>query len=71
VREVIHMCEKVCGQKIPVVEKPRRPGDPPKLVAAADKAKRELGWKPKLPKLEDIVASAWRWHQKFPTGYPD
>jgi UDP-glucose 4-epimerase len=47
VREVIKMCEKVSGQQIPAVEKPRRPGDPPKLVAPADKAKRVLGWKPK------------------------
>ena len=71
VREVIQMCERVSGKKIPAVEKPRRPGDPPKLVAAADKAKRELGWNPKLPKLEDIVTSAWRWHQRHPMGYPD
>src|SRR5271157_1755290 len=50
VRQVINVCEKVTGKKIPAVEKPRRPGDPPKLVAAADKAIRELGWKPKSPK---------------------
>ena len=71
VREVIEMCEKVSGKKIPAVEKPRRPGDPPKLVAAADKARRELGWNPKFPKIEDIVTSAWRWHVKNPTGYAD
>ena len=71
VREVIQMCEQVSGRKIPFLEKPRRPGDPPKLVASAEKAKRELGWKPTSPKLNNIVASAWRWHQKFPNGYPD
>jgi UDP-glucose 4-epimerase len=71
VREVVSMCEKVTGKKIPVVEKPRRPGDPPRLVASADKAIRELGWKPHFPKLEDIVATAWAWHKKNPTGYPD
>jgi UDP-glucose 4-epimerase len=71
VRQVIQTCEKVTGKKIPAVEKARRPGDPPKLVAAADKAARELGWKPNHPKLEDIVASAWRWHQRHPNGYPD
>jgi len=71
VREVIRMCEEVSGKKVPAVEKPRRPGDPPKLVAAADKAKQEMGWKPKFPKLGDIVASAWRWHVKNPNGYPD
>jgi UDP-glucose 4-epimerase len=71
VKQVIQMCEKVTGTKIPAIEKPRRPGDPPKLVAAATKAFTELGWKPKYPKLEDIVATAWAWHQKHPTGYPD
>jgi UDP-glucose 4-epimerase len=71
VREVIQTCEKVAGKKIPAVEKPRRPGDPPKLVAAADKAVRELGWKPKYPKLEDIVTTAWNWHVKHPDGYRD
>jgi len=46
--------------------KPRRPGDPPRLVASAEKAIRELGWKPKYPKLEDIVVTAWAWHKKHP-----
>ncbi len=71
VKEVIATCEKVTGCKIPVVEKPRRPGDPARLVAAADKAIQELGWKPKFPQLEQIVATAWAWHQKNPTGYQD
>jgi UDP-glucose 4-epimerase len=71
VKEVISMCEKVTGKKIPAVEKPRRPGDPPRLVAAANKAFNELGWKPQYPKLEDIVKTAWAWHQKHPTGYAD
>ena len=71
VREVISMCEKITDKKIPAIEKPRRPGDPPKLVASAEKAIRELGWKPKFPKLEDIVATAWSWHKKNPNGYAD
>ena len=71
VRQVISTCEKVTGKKIAAVEKPRRPGDPPRLVASAEKAIRELGWKPKYPKLEDIVTTAWAWHKKHPTGYPD
>lgn len=71
VREVILMCEKVTGKKIPAVESPRRPGDPPRLVASAAKAMKELGWKPRYPKLEDIVATAWAWHEKHPKGYPD
>lgn len=71
VRQVIETCERISGRKIPAVEKPRRPGDPPRLVAAAEKAARELGWKPRYPKLEDIVATAWAWHEKHPNGYPD
>jgi len=71
VKEVISMCEKITGKKIPAIEKPRRPGDPPKLVAAANKAFTELGWKPQYPKLEDIVKTAWAWHLKHPTGYAD
>jgi UDP-glucose 4-epimerase len=71
VRQVIQMCEEVTGKKIPAVERPRRPGDPPKLVASAGKAIRDLGWKPKFPKLEDIVATAWAWHKSHSHGYAD
>src|SRR6266700_1938567 len=71
VRQVIDACAKVTGKKIPAVEKPRRPGDPPKLVASAAKAINELQWKPKFPKLEDIVSTAWAWHTKYPSGYSD
>jgi UDP-glucose 4-epimerase len=71
VREVVCACEQVCGQKIPVLEKERRAGDPPRLVACAQKACSELGWKPAYPKLDAIVASAWQWHRKFPLGYRD
>jgi UDP-glucose 4-epimerase len=71
VRQVIRACEEVTGNEIKALEKERRPGDPPKLVASAGKALRELGWKPEFPNLEDIVASAWRWHQRFPQGYRD
>jgi UDP-glucose 4-epimerase len=71
VREVISACEKVTGKKIPVVEKPRRPGDPPKLIAGSDKIKRELGWKPQFEDIEKIVESAWAWHVANPNGYGD
>jgi UDP-glucose 4-epimerase len=71
VREVINTCEKITGKTIPSVEKPRRPGDPPRLIAAAGKARRELGWQPRFPKLDDIVATAWAWHLAHPNGYPD
>ena len=71
VREVIAVCREVSGKQIPVVERPRRPGDPPRLIAASDKIKRELGWIPQFENLRAIVESAWRWHQKFPNGYGD
>lgn len=71
VREVIDTCQRVSGKPIKTEEKPRRPGDPPRLVAAADKARSELGWSPQYPKLEQIVSSAWAWHVKHPQGYED
>ena len=71
VREVIDSCRKVTGRKIPVVEKPRRPGDPPRLIASSEKIKRELGWEPQFESLDAILESAWKWHQKFPRGYQD
>ncbi len=71
VREVIKTCERVTGKTIKAVERSRRPGDPPRLVAAAGKAMGELGWRPRHPKLEDIVQTAWDWHQRHPNGYPD
>jgi UDP-glucose 4-epimerase len=71
VRQVIQTCQDASGEDITALERPRRPGDPPRLVAAADKARRELGWKPKFPALEDIVRSAWHWHKKHPHGYAD
>jgi UDP-glucose 4-epimerase len=71
VRQVIQTCEQVTGCRIPAVEKPRRPGDPPRLVASAQKAMQELGWKPQYPRLQEIVATAWAWHRKHPQGYAD
>lgn len=71
VREVIDVCRTVTGKEIPVVEKPRRPGDPPRLIAASEKIKRELDWSPKFQRLDAIVESAWKWHQRFPNGYGD
>src|SRR5437870_4700709 len=71
VREVIDSCRKITGRKIDVVEKPRRPGDPPRLIASSEKIKRELGWKPQFQSLDAIIESAWKWHQRFPRGYED
>lgn len=69
--EVIEACRHVTGRNIPVVEKPRRPGDPPRLVAASAKAKKVLGWAPKYQDIHEIVSSAWAWHEKHPNGYSD
>jgi UDP-glucose 4-epimerase len=71
VREVIEAGRKITSRNISVIERPRRPGDPPRLIASSDKIKRELGWKPEFQSLEAIMESAWKWHQKFPSGYPD
>jgi UDP-glucose 4-epimerase len=71
VREVIDACRKVSGRKIDIVEKPRRLGDPPRLIASSEKIKRELGWKPEFQSLDVIIESAWKWRQKFPRGYGD
>jgi UDP-glucose 4-epimerase len=71
VRQVIAACEKITHQPIACVEKPRRAGDPPRLVASAEKAMRELGWKPQFPKLEQLISDAWRWHVAHPHGYGD
>ena len=71
VREVINTVGKVTGRKINVVEKPRRPGDPPRLIASSEKINRELGWQPQFQSLDPIIESAWKWHQKFPRGYGD
>ncbi len=69
VRQVIAAARAVTGAEIPIREAPRRPGDPPQLVAAAERIRTELGWKPRKPQLETIVADAWAFHQAHPAGY--
>jgi UDP-glucose 4-epimerase len=64
VREVIDVAARVTGRKIAVRAAPRRPGDPPSLVADAARAGELLNWNPRYPDLETIVEHAWRWHQK-------
>jgi UDP-glucose 4-epimerase len=71
VREVIAAVKKVSGKDFKVTDADRRPGDPPVLTSDATKAKNELGWRPQLPDLEQIVATAWQWHSQHPDGYPD
>lgn len=69
VREVVQTVRKVTGHPVPVVESPRRPGDPAMLVASSEKIRRELGWAPRFPTLEEIIASAWEWRRRHPHGY--
>jgi len=71
VKEVIETCRQIAGAAIPAIEKPRRAGDPPRLVAASEKVKTELGWQPKFENIRPIVESAWAWHLKHPLGYGD
>ena len=71
VREVIAAARKVTGRDITVSESGRRPGDAPRLVAASDLARRELGWQPRFTALEDMVSSAWEWLSAHPHGYDD
>ena len=71
VREVIRAVEDVSGKTAPVKEGPPRPGDPPMLVALADRARVELGWQPRYMDLRTIIETAWRWHRAHPRGYDD
>jgi UDP-glucose 4-epimerase len=64
VREVIESARRVTGHAIPAEVCPRRAGDPAVLVASSDKAIKELGWKPRYTELDEIVRTAWVWHQK-------
>ncbi len=69
VREVIRTAEEVSGLRVPVQEGPRRPGDPPTLVADPGKIRAELGWTPRYDNLHAIMETAWRWHRTHPTGF--
>lgn len=69
--EVVETARRVTGHPIPVERAPRRPGDPAALVASSERARRVLGWGPRYPDIEAIVASAWEWHRGHPHGYGD
>ncbi|MEO2022488.1 MAG: GDP-mannose 4,6-dehydratase, partial [Pirellulaceae bacterium] len=70
VREVIEACRCVTGHPIPVLAGERRPGDAPILVADSSRARKVLNWKPRFTEIEQIVQTAWKWHQAHPNGYP-
>jgi UDP-glucose 4-epimerase len=69
VRDVITAAREVTEREIPVHIGPRRPGDPAVLVAASNKIKRELNWRPAMQDLREIIRSAWIWMQNHPHGY--
>lgn len=71
VRQIIDAAKRVTGIDIPVQEGPRRPGDPPMLVADPKLIQQRLGWKPAWTDIEKTIASAWRWHEAHPNGYND
>ena len=71
VREVIETARKVTGHPIPATETSRRAGDPARLVASSEKAKKILVWKPVHDSLEEIIVSAWNWHKNHPNGYDE
>jgi UDP-glucose 4-epimerase len=69
VRDVLRAVERVGGRPVPHSLAPRRPGDPPVLIAASARISSETGWTPQFPALDDIVATAWRWRLAHPHGY--
>jgi UDP-glucose 4-epimerase len=69
VKEVIDAVRSVTGREIPAEIGPRRPGDPAELVASSEKIRKELGWKPRFPRVHQIIESAWAWHRANPNGY--
>jgi UDP-glucose 4-epimerase len=69
VREVVEAARRVTRRAVPTVERPRRPGDPPELVAAVGRAASLLEWRASHSSLEEVLSSAWRWHQAHPQGY--
>ena len=70
-KQMLEAAREVTGKPIPAKMAPRRPGDPDSLVAASDKARTILGWKPKYDDVHDIIATAWKWHSTHPKGYDD
>lgn len=69
VKEMIAAAEKATGKKIAAEIGARRAGDPAQLIASSDKACRILGWQPCFTDVEEIIATAWKWHEKHPAGY--
>ena len=69
--EIIAAAEEVTGKKVNYEIAPRRAGDPPRLIACSNRARKELQWQPQHESALDIIESAWKWQEKFPEGYGD
>jgi len=67
--EVVQAARRITGHAIPCTIGARRPGDPAILIASAKKIREELGWEPRYPTIDQIIGSAWEWHQSHPDGY--
>ena len=71
VMEVVETARRITGRNIATEYAPRRPGDPPRLIANSEKAARELGWMPQHSSLDTIIESAWQWHLSHSNGYEE
>ncbi len=69
VKEIVTAAEKVTGKKVNALISPRRPGDPPALIASSEKIRSELGWRTKYSEIDKIISDTWNWMQKHPDGY--
>ncbi len=69
VMEMITAARRATGHAIPIEIGTRRPGDPARLIASSEKAKKILGWQPQATNMEDIISSAWKWHSQHPNGF--
>lgn len=67
--EVVQAARRITGHAIPCTIGARRPGDPAVLIASSKKIREELGWQPRYPSIDQIIGSAWEWHQSHPNGY--
>jgi UDP-glucose 4-epimerase len=71
VRQVVEAARAVTGRDIQIKEEGRRAGDPAALVASSQKIRDELGWVPRKPEIETMIADAWAWFEAHPGGYGD
>ena len=71
VKEIVEAAREVTGHPVPAEIAPRRSGDPDRLIACSDHARKAIGWKPQFENAHDIISSAWKWIQKNPNGYND